>query len=141
MDDEVCGNATIIQVQEPGPFLYTGSTSQASPVGEGSPATACSHVSAFTRGAWYNLEGDGRCYTASTQGSTFDTVLAVYSTTAGCEELSCLAENDQFDFSSTSQVSWATSVGVDYYIFLAGYLDQIGDYTLSITVSVPSCIR
>jgi len=128
----MCSSATLI---ESVPFVDNGSTSSVPPVGEGNLATTCINtVSFFTKGVWYKLEGDGRCYTVSTQGSTFDTVLAVYSTTAGCEELSCLAENDQFDFSSTSQVSWVADVDVDYYILVAGYFEDSGSYSVSISV-------
>jgi len=154
MENEVCGSATLIQVQESVPFLYNGSTSQISPVGEFNAATACSYVSAFTRGVWYKIEGDERCYTASTRGSTFDTVVAVYNTTAGCQGLSCLAENDDYEYeyeydydyeydyglSLTSEVFWATAVGVDYYLFVAGLGEASGDYALSVAVCASSCI-
>jgi len=114
--------------------MDNGTTSFLVSDGEANLATPCSSSSTFTRGVWYKLEGDGRCYTASTQGSAFDTVLAVYDTTTGCEALSCVAESDEFDFYSTSQASWATTVGMDYYILLAGFFDQTGNYTVSIMV-------
>jgi len=139
----MCSSATLI---ESVPFMDNGSTSSVRPVGGGNSATTCTNTVSFSsKGVWYRLEGDGRCYTVSTVGSTFDTVLAVYSTTAGCEALTCLTESGTHEYEDvvyyltryvyvTSHVSWATSVGVDYYIFVAGYLEDSGSYNVSITV-------
>ena len=83
------------------------------------------------------MRGDDRCYTASTEGSAIDTVLAVYSTTTGCDALSCLAENDDTGSSTTSRVSWIAMGGVHYYILVAKHDDEKedGQYALSVTVS------
>jgi len=131
-NNEKCTNATLIQGSSP--FMDSGSTAQASPVGADSPAMTCSVVEGnTTRGVWYLLQGDGRCYATSTEGSTFDTVLAVYNTTNGCEMLSCLKENDNFN-DLTSQVNWNTATGTDYYILVAGVSDDTGSYNLTVQV-------
>jgi len=130
--NEECANATRIQGSDP--FVDNGSTFQASEIGQGNPAANCSFIAASTRGAWYLLQGDDRCYTASTEGSLFDTILAVYSTTAGCEGLSCVRQNDDGDSGTTSEVSFTTTTGVDYYILVAGYSNRTGEYTLTVTV-------
>ena len=116
-------------------FLDEGSTLQAPQIGRSSPATSCSLISPSTRGKWYLLQGDDHCYRASTQGSAFGTVLAVYNSTAGCNRLSCWAENGSNGV-STSRVSWATTSGVDYYILLAGIGEETGDYSLVVLVSL-----
>jgi len=127
----ICTNAKTIDTL---PFTAEGSNEQASPVGVDSPATSCGVVGpGSSRGVWYLLQGDNRCYRASTKGSTFDTILAVYDTTDGCEALLCLKENDDYN-DSTSQVSWATTTGTDYYILAAGYWDSIGEYNLTVEV-------
>jgi len=129
--NDICTNATMVDTL---PFIAEGSNELASPVGEDDSATTCSVVvPGATRSVWYRLQGDNRCYRASTQGSTFDTVLAVYNTTNGCEGLLCLKENDNF-IDATSQVSWATAAGTDYFIFVTGYWDSIGEYSLTVEV-------
>jgi type VII secretion-associated serine protease mycosin len=55
-----------------------------------------------------------------TIGSTFDTVLAVY-TGASVEALSEVASNDQAYGTNWSKVSFVTSAGVTYQIAVAGY--------------------
>ena len=104
-------------------------------MGGDSPAIKCSSISAFTRGVWYLVRGDNRCYTASTEGSVIDTVLTVYNTTVGCDALSCLAENDDTGSNRASRVYWTATDGLDYYILVAGFADESGQYTLSVTVS------
>jgi len=125
-----CEAATPIQGS--GTFVDNGSTSQANPVDEDSSALSCSLVSSSTRGVWYLLQGDGRCYGASTEGSAFDTVLAVYESTSGCELLSCTTESAESDFGS---IFWSTTYGLNYYIFVGGYFEETGQYTVAVTVS------
>jgi len=110
-------------------FLDEGSTSQAPQIGLSSPATSCSLISPSTRGKWYLLQGDDHCYRASTQGSAFGSVLAVYNTITGCGALSCWAESGSNVF-----LSWATTSGVAYYILLAGTGEETGDYSLVVLV-------
>ena len=137
---EECADATLIQGS--GPFSDDGSTSQASPVGEDSSATTCSSITSSTRGVWYLMRGDDHCYTASTDGSAIDTVLAVYITPTGCEALSCLAENDDVDKgNSASEVSWTAIAGVDYYILVAGFSNTTGQYKLTVSVRHLNCSR
>jgi len=132
-----CSNATLITlIQGSDPFVEDGSTSQASQVPQGDSAMSCNVISSSTRGVWYMLEGDDRCYTALTLGSAFDTVLAVYKTSIGCEALSCLAENDDSANTEdlTSEVSFAATTGEDYYILVAGYSNSTGQYVITVKV-------
>jgi len=129
-----CSFAALINGSKP--FVDEGSTSQAPQIGPGSPAASCSLISPSTRGKWYLLQGDGRCYRALTQESTFSTFLAVYNSTVGCDALSCWAESGSNGVVSTSRVSWATTSGVAYYILLAGTGEETGDYSLVVLVSL-----
>jgi len=79
------------------------------------------------------LQGDDCSYTASTEGSAFDAVLAVYFTSTGCESMYCAAENGYYSGSSSS-LSWSTISGLDYYILVAGYAGDTGEYGLTVTV-------
>jgi len=129
----VCGNSTLV---EPLPFVENGSISPyLSAVGDESSATDCSLISVNTRGLWYRVQGDGCSYTASTQGSAFDTVLAVYFTLSdGCEQLYCLAENDDTNLETSSEISWSTTADLSYYILMAGFRKETGDFMLNVMV-------
>jgi len=129
----VCSNSTLI---ESIPFVENGLISPYfSAVGDESSATDCSLISVNTRGLWYSLQGDGCSYTASTEGSAFDTVLAVYFTLSdGCEQLYCLAENDDTNLETTSEISWSTTADLSYYILVAGIREETGDFMLNVMV-------
>jgi len=85
---------------------------------------------------WYLLQGDGRCYRASTEGSLASTVLAIYKPgITECEELSCVAQDDNTDTNGPIEVSWATTADVSYYILVAAPSNQTGEFTLTVAVS------
>ena len=98
--------------------------------------TTCGYsISEFTRGVWYLLPGDDRCYTVSTEGSDFDTVLAVYSTTTGCEPLSCMDGNDDYNGLTSKLNLISTTNGTNYFVLVAGYFEATGDYIFTVEVS------
>jgi hypothetical protein len=70
----------------------------------------------------------GACYSASTLGSNFDTVLGVY-TGSGCEELTCIAQNEFFFIAG---ISWKTEPGELYFILVGGSFGNAGTYFLDI---------
>jgi hypothetical protein len=144
------------------PFTSSGDTQDM--LGQGfDEAQTCNLVEDFTRGVWFQLEGDGLCYNATTLGSTFDTILSVYTGEADCQDLLCLTENDDgrysgygygygygygggFNgtsngygygggFNATSKVVWRTEIGETYYILLGGLAGQAGNYEFSLNVS------
>lgn len=82
MVGDSCETATLIEGTYP--FVDSGSTSQASQVPEGSSATTCNLILNSTKAVWYKLEGDDSCYTASTEGSPINTILAIYKASNGC---------------------------------------------------------
>jgi hypothetical protein len=88
-------------------------------------------------GNWYVFAGNGSTITANlcTSG-TYDTKLNVYSGTNCASLSSCVASNDDF-CGLQSQVTFSTSVGVNYYILVNGYGSSTGTYTLNISCCVP----
>jgi hypothetical protein len=138
------------------PFTSSGDTQDT--LGQGfDEAQTCDLVEDFTRGVWFQLEGDGACYNATTLGSTFDTILSVYTGEADCQDLFCLTENDDGDnsgygygynnsgygygygyvggYNATSKVVWRTEIGETYYILLGGLAGQAGNFEFSLNVS------
>jgi len=125
--NRVCTNSTVI---ESVPFDDHGSTFLVDPVGEENIDPVCSPITSSSKGAWYLVQGDGCRYTASTEGSAFDAVLAVYFTFSGCESLFCHSNNNGL----TSEISWKTTPGVEFYLFVAGLNGDTGTYNLTVTV-------
>ncbi|WP_299229296.1 T9SS type A sorting domain-containing protein, partial [uncultured Psychroserpens sp.] len=87
-------------------------------------------------GVWYVLTGTGDVLfaTASTAGSNFDTKLAVYE--GSCDDLICVGSDDDGGPGITSEVSFLSEPGVNYYIYVTGFVgfgNESGDYTLSVT--------
>jgi hypothetical protein len=137
------------------PFTDTGSTEGATTVlpfsysddyvggyvGSGGPTSApssifppfpseCYNVEPSTKSVWYILEGDGSCLSASTLGSNFDTVLAIYQGD-GCQDLICVTQSE-YDYND--EVSWKTEIGEMYYILVGGSYGNAGVYFLQIEV-------
>ena len=69
--------------------------------------------------------------TIDTEGSSFDTVLAVYSGDA-LDSLGEVASNDDFGNANTSSVTFQASGGTTYRIALDGYNGRSGKYELAI---------
>lgn len=127
-----CVNATLITTDS---YFDTGRIRLSDNRQDFDDATTCRFVQPFTRGEWYQLEGDGRCYNASTFGSNFDTTLSVYEGFDGCQNLLCLRDNDDSGFDLSSLVFFETEPGFQYYILVAGLGGQIGAYDFSLSVS------
>lgn len=71
----------------------------------------------------------------STEGSNFDTVLAVYTGT-GIDDLVLIASNDDA-VGQQSQVSITATAATTYFVTVAGYLGETGDVVLSWTEIAP----
>ncbi|RZW55539.1 MAG: T9SS type A sorting domain-containing protein, partial [Flavobacteriaceae bacterium] len=85
-------------------------------------------------GVWYKLDGPGGNVTVSTcNNANFDTKLSIYS--GDCASLTCVAGNDDGIGCSgfSSEVSFNTSAGTTYYIYVHGFGSASGDFTLSVT--------
>src|SRR5262249_28825938 len=74
--------------------------------------------------------------TIDTQGSTFDTLLAVY-TGASVDHLSGLVSNDDSGGGTTSQVTFAAQAGTAYHIAVDGYNGSSGNIVLHWNLTVP----
>jgi hypothetical protein len=90
----------------------------------------CYNVESSTKSVWYVVEGDGSCLSASTLGSNFDTVLAVYKG-EGCQGLTCVAQSEYY---YSDEVSWKTENGETYYILVGGSYRNAGSFFLQIEV-------
>eukprot|EP00339_Tiarina_fusa_P012669 CAMPEP_0117085010 /NCGR_PEP_ID=MMETSP0472-20121206/59804_1 /TAXON_ID=693140 ORGANISM="Tiarina fusus, Strain LIS" /NCGR_SAMPLE_ID=MMETSP0472 /ASSEMBLY_ACC=CAM_ASM_000603 /LENGTH=2345 /DNA_ID=CAMNT_0004814179 /DNA_START=233 /DNA_END=7270 /DNA_ORIENTATION=- len=112
------------------PFsAYSGSTAGASADGL---VSRCGDATAVVaNGVWYSVMGTGFPLVASTcEGANFDTQISVF-VGFGCNDLDCVDGNDQH-CGDQSLVEFETISGVPYYILVHGYLDDAGDFTLSI---------
>lgn len=100
------------------------------------------NVSPETKGLWYRIVGDGLPLMLHTcLGSEAEAGIIVYSGSCGSQV--CITGN-QGACSSGSQVSWVTTAGQDYYVFVypVGSIDYDDTFTLSIIggVQCPSVI-
>lgn len=89
-------------------------------------------------GVWYSFEGNGNFITASTCGAAdFDTKISVF--TGDCNFLTCIEGNDNAAgcANNTSQVSWLSSPGVDYFILVHGFLSETGSFDLTMDCVPP----
>ncbi len=85
---------------------------------------------------WFRFQPDRAGYlTASTSGSDYDTVLAVYRGSS-LTNLVLLACNDDWNW-YTSQVSLSVDAGEQYYIQVGGFVGDTGAYTLSVFWETP----
>lgn len=88
---------------------------------------------------YYHVSGNERCFEASTVGSDFDTVMAVYKGSSCDQEMTCYAQNDDVlteepdgGVSSTlySKLTFHANFDAEYWIVVAGYSDLVGNYEL-----------
>ena len=88
-------------------------------------------------GVWYVLSGTGDAFdiTADTFGSTFDTKLGVFE--GSCDNLVCVSGDDDDSGTLQSKVEFVSTEGVDYYIYVTGFQQEAGDYTLTVECAEP----
>ena len=66
---------------------------------------------------WHTIEGTGDELTVDTAGSKLDTVVGVYRAAAGgFEQIACVDDVEEPDFSLSARVTWPTEEGVTYWI-------------------------
>lgn len=127
-DNDFCSGATAVTCAG----SYAGTTVGATTTND--PTGTCG-TSVGAAGRWYVFAGNGNVVTASLCTSGYDTKINVYS--GNCASLSCVDGNDD-GCGSQSTVTFGTSVGVNYYIFVNGYSGATGAYTLDITCCAPT---
>jgi hypothetical protein len=84
-------------------------------------------------GVWYVFTGTGTPATVSTcDQANFDTKLSVFS--GSCGQLVCVGGNDDFTGCSgfTSQITFPTTAGTDYYVLVHGFGTATGSFSLSL---------
>jgi hypothetical protein len=86
-------------------------------------------------GVFYTIVGTGASITLSTcnNGTAFDTKLFVY--TGGCGTYNCVDGNDDAGSCRVnpyaSTVTFNSVLGTSYLVFVTGFLDETGPFTLS----------
>lgn len=103
------------------------------------PGTTCGAANITAPGLWYSIVGDGSTITVSTCGTaTFDTKISVYG--GSCGNLSCIAGGDDAPgcADNSSEVSFPSFAGVNYFVLVHAYEDQFGTFTLT-TSCAPTC--
>ncbi|MFO1533448.1 MAG: thrombospondin type 3 repeat-containing protein [Thermoplasmatota archaeon] len=115
----------------PNPFTFAGSTAGAT-MEPGEPVPCCS----ASRSVWFDwvAPGPGTAL-ARTCGSSYDTVLAVY-TGGAVNALAPVTFNDDF-CGFQSQVTWACTAGTHYRIQVLGYAGAQGSLALTLSGCPP----
>lgn len=120
-----CANAITIACGA----TVTGTTAGSTATGQ--PAACGTYDGAPTAGGvWYTVTGDGGQITASLCGSAYDTQIGIF--TGTCGAFTCVAGNDD-SCGLQSSVSWNSSNGVTYYIYVTGFGTAAGNYTLNVS--------
>ncbi len=127
MGNDACANATTIACGGSASGTTVGATTDG-------PATSCTGAS-VAPDHWYIVTGNGGTITASMcTGTSYDSKLDIY--TGTCSALTSVACNDDF-CGLQSQVSWASTAGVQYRIRVHGFVGATGAYTLNVTCTTP----
>ena len=115
----------------------TGTTIGATAAGD--PTISCGGETVDAGGVFYSIVGTGASITISTCGAatTFDSKLFVYSGT--CGNYTCVAGNDDAGgtCSNASLVTFNTLAGTNYLIFVSGFENAVGAFTLRATCVTP----
>ncbi len=81
----------------------------------------------FNPGVWYVFAGNGQTVTASLCATIWDSWIQVYSG-ASCNAINCVGGVDDSGpaciGSTSASISWNTTVGLNYYIFVAGFSSE-----------------
>ncbi len=125
-----CANAIALACGD----VVSGSTSFATADSEVS-GVFCGTTSATAPGVWYTVVGTGLDITASLCGSSYDTKLFVYE--GACGSLTCVGGNDDA-CGLQSELTWTSTLGTTYSIWVTGFSSATGDFDLTITCATPA---
>lgn len=92
-----------------------------------------------TPGVWFHVTGDGNPVTASLCSGLTDYDSYIWVFQGSCERLSFVARNNNY-CGLQSQVTFATTLGTDYYILVGGFNNAQGNYQLNVYGTCPSMI-
>lgn len=126
-----CTNATAI---ESFPFSTSANVVGARNVIFGSSASSCYYVGPDNKGVWYQLDGDGSCVNVALQ-SNFPAGIAVYGSDGSCNNLTCAFQSEDLQFGG-SNYTFSTEAGQTYYILVGGFDDNVGFFSLDVSVSI-----
>jgi hypothetical protein len=83
---------------------------------------------------WYQLDGDGSCVKVALQ-SNFAAGIAVYKENGSCQDLTCAFQSPYLQLGA-SNYTLSTETGQTYYILVGGFDNDIGLFSLDISVSI-----
>src|SRR5262249_34341637 len=132
----------------PVPSTATGSTVNATPDSEvydcGVAISRGVWAESQENGVWYQVLGTGRSITVNTCAATttFDTRIRVYC--GACGQLSCIGGNDTAwpgcpAPSTAASVTWCSTAGTTYFIYVSGATNTTGSFTLNVLDSSVPC--
>ncbi len=130
--NDLCANAVTITC---GAGPYSGTNIAAT--GTGEPTTSCT-TTPGSFGVWYRYVGTGDIVTLTTCAAatpTMDTKLNVY--TGTCGTFTCVIGNDDNSGctanGASSQVSFVSTLGTEYFVLVTGFGTETGNFTLGIS--------
>ena len=134
--NDLCENAITIDCNT----AVTGSNVNAT--NTGGPTASCGdfYYSPDIRGVWYKYIGTGGTTTIETCGgiTNFDTQLVLF--TGTCGALTCINGNDDA-CGVLSSITFSSTACTEYYIYICGYLNSAGDFTLTTTCSETNTLQ
>ena len=134
-DNDLCADAEPLVCNS----IVEGNTTLANADGASSD---CSFSDGDNPGVWYTYEGDGQIVTLALCGSPFDSKIAVF--TGSCGALDCLIVEDD-DFTNCGgndpSIDFNSAVGTTYYVYVYGFNNQVGAFTLEVTCVPDPCLE
>lgn len=144
-DNDLCAGAEPISCGQ----TVTGTTTYAS---NDATMSFCGTSLTSAPGVWYSFFGTGNEVTLTTcnAGTAYDTKLGVFE--GSCGALVCVAGNDDQsggtvpecvvpETGSTSNrastVTFVSGYGVQYFVYVTGFLSNAGDYELTLSCAAP----
>ncbi len=125
LPNDQCAGAIVISSP-----TYTNTQSTVTATSTGDPSVTC--VGNFGSGVWYQYTPPlGGTMVVDTVGSSFDTVLAVF--TNACGSLTEVGCNDQAGGQSTSQLTNVVTANTAYHILAGGWGSQAGTLVLHLS--------
>ncbi|MDB5271001.1 MAG: hypothetical protein JWP58_4041, partial [Hymenobacter sp.] len=129
--NDLCANAIALACGQ----SVTGTTVGASATGD--PTAACTET-IDAGGVFYTIAGTGASITVSTcnANTNFDTKLFVFR--GSCGAYTCVGGNDDISTGVVcSSVTFASTFGTTYYVFVTGYDTDQGNFVLNATCATP----
>jgi hypothetical protein len=126
--NDACANATLVSGS---PYSSTADTTAAS-TEPGDPTPSCGDGHR-EKSVWYSFTAPSSgTITADTFGSSYDTILSVY--TGSCGAFTAVGCNDDFG-RPQSQVSFQATAGATYFFMVTAYFNDGGNLVFNLTTS------